>query len=154
MWHTWTIWNALRRRPHHPLYQQNLRSAPFSATPLLIALALVIGSAALLLPTLFSALILLLIGGVYLLGVYQGTVAGLLWSLQIAELSSRARRRWPFRPVCRRASRGNECRLVFGYRLSTPGKCPGKSPRPQRRMLYRRHSARGFLGCSSPPLVY
>ena len=91
MWHTWTIWNALRRRPHHPLYQQNLRPAPFSATPILIALALVIGSAALLLPTLFSTLILVLIGGVYLLGVYQGTVAGLLWSLQIAEHSSRAR---------------------------------------------------------------
>ncbi len=91
MRYTWLIWGALRRRPRHPLYQYSLRLAPLSATPLLLALATVIGGAALLLPDLFSTLILTLIGGIYLLGVYQGTVAGLLWALHIVEQGSRAR---------------------------------------------------------------
>ena len=91
MRYTWLIWRALRRRPRHPLYHHSLRLAPLSATPILLVLAIVIGGAALLLPALFSALILALIGGIYLLGVYQGTVAGLLWALHIVEQGSRAR---------------------------------------------------------------
>lgn len=81
----------MRRRPRHPLYRHNLRLAPLSATPILLALALLIGSAALLLPTFFSTLVLALIVGIYVLGVYQGTVAGLLWVLHIVEQGSRAR---------------------------------------------------------------
>ena len=81
---TWSLWRALQFRPRrHPLYERNLELKQFSATPYLLILAGIIGSAALLLPTFFSTLILVLVGGVYLLGIHQGTLAGLLWCLQI-----------------------------------------------------------------------
>ncbi|MCY3835712.1 MAG: hypothetical protein OXF83_04630 [Anaerolineaceae bacterium] len=88
---TWKIWSALQEKPRHPLYHHHPRPTSLSATPILIIIALFFSSIALLLPALFSTLILLLVAGVYLLGVYQGTVAGLLWSMQIADQSCRAR---------------------------------------------------------------
>ena len=88
---TWQLWSALRRRPRHPLYRRGPRLPPLSITPLMVALASGMGAAALALPAFFSALILALVAGVYLLGIYQGTIAGLLWALRIAEEGWRAR---------------------------------------------------------------
>lgn len=88
---TWQLWSALRRRPRHPLYRRGARLPPLSITPLMVALALGIGAAALALPAFFSTLMLALVAGVYLLGIYQGTIAGLLWALRIVEEGWRAR---------------------------------------------------------------
>ncbi len=120
MRYTWLIWGALRRRPRHPLYQYSLRLAPLSATPLLLALATVIGGAALLLPDLFSTLILTLIGGIYLLGVYQGTVAGAALGTAHRRAGQPRPRRRSLRALCGNAGGRDERGLGAGDGLLAP----------------------------------